>query len=99
MKLYKRFEDDLDKFVGQEVWVLMGEYTHGNSFYGRIVKANAYAVYVNLVPALDVEEATHHFSDVALTTTYCLNREDVWINPNELLTTEELKDLAVRRDS
>lgn len=101
MKIYseKRIHSNasnISQFLGKEIWVLSGEYEHGTSFYARFVDKDSYSVVANLIPSIDVDEANHLYTNTQLTSTYILPIDSIWIDPNEVYSTEDIIDLVVR---
>ena len=102
MKIYsdKRIHStasDISQFLGKEIWVLSGEYEHGTSFYARFIDKDSYSVVANLIPSQDVDNADHLYTSRQLESTYILPIDSIWVDPNEVYSTEEIHDLVVRR--
>ena len=102
MKIYassKRIQSTasgISQFLGKEIWVLSGEYAQGTSFYARFIDKDSYSVVANLVPSIDVDEASHLYTNSQLNTKYILPIDSIWIEPTEVYSTDELIELVGR---
>lgn len=80
----------LEYYVGTDLWILIGEYRFGTSYYVQILDADSYSVRVKLIPESDVVEENKFYSLGVINTPYTLSRDDIWFDTSEVLTTDEI---------
>ena len=95
----RRDRDNIANFVGKDLWILGGEYMHDTDFYIRIIDTyqagdEGEVLLCNLIPAYDVNTANHHYTKSMLNTIYHLPLSETWIDPTDVLSTEEITELV-----